>query len=87
MVPVTRIVAVALLLATAFWGYPSGAQNAQASYIAPSASSPIGVTVGGLALSLTGPRSPIRLGDPVWVTVELRNTSHDKCSLGFGTSS
>jgi hypothetical protein len=74
--PVTRIVAVALLLATAFWGYPSGAQNAQAPYVAPSGSGPIGVAVGGLALSLKGPRSPIRLGDPVWVTVELRNTSH-----------
>lgn len=77
----TALTRIARIIVGLFFFYallflrPCIAQETATTFRAASATSRVGDAVGGLALSLTTQEGSVRAGEPVWVTVELRNTS------------
>ena len=51
----------------------------------PSAKTPVGPTEGGFALSITADAPTVRLGSPIWVTVELRPISDQGAKVEYGS--
>jgi hypothetical protein len=68
-------VAVALCVVTFLVATPCEARGSTGIYVAPSSSWPTGAVLDGFALSLTPSKLTVHLGDPLWVTLELRNVS------------
>jgi hypothetical protein len=50
----------------------------------PSASSPAGASKAGFAVALSARASSVTLGQPVWVTVEVRNVSGREQNASYG---
>jgi len=64
-------------------GATCAAQQIPNVYVVPSQTTPAGSILNGLTLSLTPQTLTARLGDPLWVTVELRNASGRKQAVFF----
>jgi hypothetical protein len=68
-------IAAALCVVTFLAATPREARESTGIYVGPPHSRPTGAVLDGLALSLTPSTLTVHLGDPMWVTVELRNVS------------
>lgn len=75
----------AALMAPAAGASPDSQQPENGLYGAPSGGGPTGASSGGFALSLTARANPVHLGRPIWVTVEVRNTSGAIQNAWFGS--
>jgi hypothetical protein len=75
----------AALTAPAAGASPDSQQPEDGLYGARSGHGPTGASAAGFALSLTARANPVHLGTPIWVTVEVRNTSGAIQSAWFGS--
>jgi hypothetical protein len=85
MLKVLALLIFAALMAPAAGASPDSPQPENGLYGAPSGLGPTGTPSGGFALSLTARANPVDLGRPIWVTVEVRNTSGAIQNAWFGS--
>lgn len=82
---VLALLILAALMAPAAGASPGSQQAENGLYSAPSGHGPTGAPHAGFALSLIARANPVHLGMPIWVIVEVRNTSGAVQNASFGS--